>query len=132
LAAIVRLYGLRQWVEQGYRQVKGALGWADFQVRSDHAIRRHWQLVCCAFSFCWWAYLRRHAPIVVDQALDMAPGPAARPAGGERMHREGTPDAVLAAGAAAGAGLVGPVDHALAVLACLVERALAARFASAA
>jgi hypothetical protein len=57
LAEIVRLYGLRQWVEQGYRQVKGALGWADFQVRSDHAIRRHWQLVCCACSFCWWAYL---------------------------------------------------------------------------
>jgi hypothetical protein len=52
LAEIVRLYGLRQWVEQGYRQVKGALGWADFQVRSDRAIRRHWQLVCCAFSFC--------------------------------------------------------------------------------
>jgi hypothetical protein len=44
LAEIVRLYGLRQWVEQGYRQVKGALGWADFQVRSDRAIRRHWQL----------------------------------------------------------------------------------------
>ena len=132
LAEIVRLYGLRQWVEQGYRQVKGALGWADFQVRSDRAIRRHWHLVCCAFSFCWWAYLRRHAPIVVDQALDMAPGPAARPAGGERMHREGTPDAVLAAGAAAGAGLVGPVEHALAVLACLVERAPATRCASAA
>ncbi|HET8852259.1 MAG TPA: hypothetical protein VFN02_07010, partial [Ktedonobacteraceae bacterium] len=23
-------------------------------VRSDKAIRRHWQLVCCAFSFCWY------------------------------------------------------------------------------
>ncbi|HEX4207627.1 MAG TPA: hypothetical protein VHZ51_26195 [Ktedonobacteraceae bacterium] len=23
-------------------------------VRSDKAIRRHWQLVCCAFSFCWF------------------------------------------------------------------------------
>jgi DDE superfamily endonuclease len=132
LAEIVRLYGLRQWLEQGYRQVKGALGWADFQVRSDRAIRRHWQLVCCAFSFCWWAYLRRHATIVVDQASDTAPAPAVRPAGGKRTHREGPPDAVVAGGAAAGAGLVGPVDHALAVLACLVERAPAARFASAA
>jgi hypothetical protein len=36
LSEIVRLYGLK--------------------VRSDIAIRRHWQLVCCAFSFCWWAY----------------------------------------------------------------------------
>jgi hypothetical protein len=33
LAEVARLYGLRQWVEQAYRQVKGALGWADFQVR---------------------------------------------------------------------------------------------------
>src|SRR5512132_1505903 len=55
LAEVVRLYGLRNWVEQGYKQVKGELGWADFQVRSDRAIRRHWQLVCCAFSFCWRA-----------------------------------------------------------------------------
>src|SRR5713101_2616921 len=55
LAEVVRLYGLRQWVEQGYKQVKQELGWADFQVRADRAIRRHWALVCCAFAFCWWA-----------------------------------------------------------------------------
>jgi hypothetical protein len=41
---VVRLYGLRMWVEQSYRQVKLALGWSDYQVRSDPAIRRHWQL----------------------------------------------------------------------------------------
>jgi hypothetical protein len=29
--------------------------WADFQVRSDIAIRRHQALVNCAFSFCWAA-----------------------------------------------------------------------------
>jgi len=52
---VVRLYGLRMWVEQSYKQVKHALGWSDYQVRSDTAIRRHWQLVCCAFSLCWWA-----------------------------------------------------------------------------
>ena len=52
LAEIVGAYGLRNWVEQGYKQVKDELGWADFQVRSDRAIRRHWTLVCCAFSFC--------------------------------------------------------------------------------
>jgi Bacterial regulatory proteins, luxR family len=28
------------------------------QVRRDIAIRRHWQLVCCAFSLCWWTYGR--------------------------------------------------------------------------
>jgi hypothetical protein len=52
VAEVVRLYGLRMWVEQSYKQVKQALGWAQYQVRSDLAIRRHWQLVTCAFSFC--------------------------------------------------------------------------------
>ena len=54
LAEVVRLYGRRMWVEQSYKQVKYALGWSQYQVRSDRAIRRHWQLVCCAFSFCWY------------------------------------------------------------------------------
>jgi hypothetical protein len=62
LAEVVRLYGLRNWVEQGYKQVKDELGWADFMVRSDRAIRRHWQLVCCAFSFCWLAWFAEEAP----------------------------------------------------------------------
>jgi SRSO17 transposase len=54
LGEVVRLYGLRNWIEQGYKQMKDELGWADFMVRSDRAIRRHWTLVLCAFSFCWW------------------------------------------------------------------------------
>jgi SRSO17 transposase len=61
LAEVVRLYGLRAWVEQGYKQVKGELGWADFQVRADRAIRRHWYLVCCAFAFCWRAWFAARA-----------------------------------------------------------------------
>jgi hypothetical protein len=52
LAEITRIYGIRHWIEQSYRQVKDELGWADFQVRSDLAIRRHQVLVNCAFSFC--------------------------------------------------------------------------------
>jgi hypothetical protein len=59
---VVRLYGLRMWVEESYRQVKHALGWSEYQVRSDQAMRRHWQLMCCAFSFCW--YHQAHAPKV--------------------------------------------------------------------
>ena len=53
LAEIVRRYGLRPWIEQSYEQLKDELAWADFQVRSDRAIRRHQTLVNCAFSFCW-------------------------------------------------------------------------------
>ncbi len=37
LAELVRLYGIRNWIEQSYKQVKDELGWADFQVRSDIA-----------------------------------------------------------------------------------------------
>jgi hypothetical protein len=79
LAEVVRLYGLRQWVEQGYKPVKQELelGWADFQVRSDRAIRRHWELVCCAFCFCWWADRSR-----ADASTSaLAPLPAAPSAG---------------------------------------------------
>jgi len=56
LAEIVRIYGIRHWTGQGYKQVKDQLGWADFQVRSDIAIRRHQALVNAAFSFCWDAW----------------------------------------------------------------------------
>ena len=41
LTEVVRLYGLRNWVEQGDKQLKQELGWAAFMVRSDQAIRRH-------------------------------------------------------------------------------------------
>ncbi|WP_200960967.1 IS701 family transposase [Noviherbaspirillum sp. Root189] len=59
LVEVVRLYGLRHWIEQGYKQMKDELGWADFMVRNDRAIRRHWGLVCCAFAFCWWQEARQ-------------------------------------------------------------------------
>ncbi|MGW0535243.1 hypothetical protein [Streptomyces sp. NPDC003032] len=52
LAETVRLYGLRPWIEQSYKQVKDELGWSDFHVRFDRAIHRHQTLVNCAFSFC--------------------------------------------------------------------------------
>ena len=58
----MRIYGIRHWTEQRYKQVKDELGWADFQVRSDIAIRRHQVLVNCAFSFCWAAWFADHPP----------------------------------------------------------------------
>ena len=85
LAEVVRLYGLRNWVEQGYKQVKGELGWADFQVRTDRAIRRHWALVCCAFSFCWQAFLAE------QPAQPAAPSPQAAPAAARGAQATGHP-----------------------------------------
>lgn len=109
LAEVVRLYGLRNWVEQQYKQVKGSLGWSQYQVRSDVAMRRHWALVQCAFAFCWWAETR--APTTEAPPPD-ADHPAGTPgARGEKGHDPGsdlaTALALLARGAAAGARLAG-------------------------
>src|SRR6266700_1448085 len=124
LSQIVAMYGLRNWVEQGYKQVKHELGWADFQVRSDRAIRRHWTLVCCAFSFCWHAGQVKAAPDA-GPALPAAAPAAARGAWERRdpdgWHRAGRRGAVVAQGAATGAGVAGPVGVAAALLARMVD-----------
>src|SRR5215218_4860574 len=86
VAEVVRLYGLRMWVEQSYKQVKHVLGFSDYQVRSDLAIRRHWQLVCCAFSFCWWSY--GHLP--TEEQTETEDAPAASVSGrGEKAEARG-------------------------------------------
>jgi SRSO17 transposase len=86
LEEVVRLCGLRMWVEQSYKQVKGELGFSDFQVRSDHAMRRHWQLVFCAFSFCWWAYIRRHGDMAITDAVPEEMRPVPEEVGGKRRR----------------------------------------------
>ena len=138
LAQIVRLYGLRGWVEQSYKQVKDELGWADFQVRSDLAIRRHQTLVHCAFSFCWDAWLAPAPPGPAPQPPP-ADGPGergayARPSnpapGRDRQPAPGTtgstrrphqPAAHLAAGDPSRPRLADPRDRARALVAGVVE-----------
>jgi hypothetical protein len=133
LAEVVRLYGLRNWVEQGYKQVKGELGWADFQVRSDRAIRRHWQLVCCAFSFCWRAWFAEHPaqPAPVEPAA-AAPIGVARGETTSRQASRARRDGALASDAAPGARLVDPVGRAGALVAGVVAGAPALPAAAAA
>ncbi len=123
LAEIVRLYGLRNWVELSYKQTKGALGWSGYQVRSDQAIRRHWVLVCCAFSFCW--YHHSQADVGRDQPAEWKPGVDPAPGGGKnRDHVGGTATTTLLAGSTTGRPRVaGALDHALALLARLVDAA---------
>jgi hypothetical protein len=92
LAEITRLYALRGWIEQSYKQVKNALGWAHYQVRKDLSIRRHWQLVCCAFSFCWWACVEStdvgSPPAVLLKDKGLASTDADETAGGEKEGRD--------------------------------------------
>jgi hypothetical protein len=131
LTDIVRLYGLRNWVEQGYKQVKGELGWADFQVRSDRAIRRHWTLVCCAFSFCWQAFLAKH-PDRPASADPQAVPTAARGAPATGHPRRTSRGSVVAEGVASGAGVADPLERAGALLAVMVTSAAAPAAATAA
>lgn len=111
LAEIVRLYGLRMWVEQSYKQVKQELGWADFMVRRDWAIRRHWILVFCAFSFCWRAW------------FDSGDWEAPAPQRGEKPEGQAS---ILAGNPPSGPKLADTLDHALALVASLVAGAPAA------
>src|SRR5215210_897781 len=109
---VVRLYGLRMWVEQSYKQVKHVLGWSDYQVRSDLAIRRHWQLVCLAFSFCWWAYGR--VPTEKKAETHKKENDPCADYSAGRGEKESP--AVLAAGFESGERVAGAVDHAESIL----------------
>ena len=131
---MVRLYGLRNWVEQSYKQVKDELGWADFMVRSDRAIRRHWHLVCCAFAFCWHALFAEEAtstppPPPADSqtarvhSAVLAGPPAGRGENGDPFTSRAALPGCLASGAPPRARVAGSVDVPLALLARLVEGA---------
>ncbi len=132
LEEVVRLYGLRMWVEQSYKQVKHTLGWSQYQVRSDRAMRRHWQLVCCAFSFCWYHASHPAAASVQEPEKGMEASGIpqsdvpASPSGTGKKNQQSTrsnASDVLANGTAGGPRMVGAVDHAAALLAWLVATA---------
>jgi hypothetical protein len=109
------------WVEQRYKQVKTTLGWAEYQVRSDRAIRRHWTLVCCAFTFCWWHASHQG---VKHQYPNETVEQAEPPNDGERATLEKklqhSAKGVVAKSLATSSGLAGAVDTAMAILAGLV------------
>jgi hypothetical protein len=98
------------WLEQSYKQVKHVLGWSDYQVRSDIAIRRHWELVCCAFSFCWWAYGRLPTEELA-QKTENDPT-TAKAAGRGKKEAQG----ILATDAQGGKGVVGALRNAQSIL----------------
>lgn len=134
LTDVVRLYGLRLWVEQGYKQVKGELGWADFQVRADAAIQRHWHLVCCAFTFCWWAWFQAEAreeapstygdaalaPATPASAVPVAAGRGENQRGSGGRRQRAIPARIVAGDATTSPRLASPVASARALLARLV------------
>ena len=120
LAEIVRIYGIRNWIEQSYKQVKDELGWADFQVRSDAAIRRHQTLVNCAFSFCWDTWFDDPTAQMDKPATD-----GDRPERPERgtVHTPPAPATLLAPGPPRHPQLADPHDRVTTLVASLVRQA---------
>jgi SRSO17 transposase len=127
LAEIVRIYGIRHWIEQSYKQVKDELGWADFQVRSDTAIRRHQTLVTCAFTFCWHICPIPPLPAAPtpDPAGERGLGNSVSPVPALSPRHARTPPASpdLAPGPARRPRLADPRHHAHTLVARLVEHA---------
>ena len=132
LEEVVRLYGLRMWVEQSYKQVKYALGWSEYQVSSDRAMRRHWQLVCCAFCFCW--YHQAHTPLTEPPLAAHEPASTAqpepqeartdvRPEGKKGARKGRSSSAHVATSAPSRASMVGALGLAQTLLASVVSTA---------
>ena len=126
LAEIVRIYGIRNWIEQSYKQVKDELGWADFQVRSDSrsAATRRWSTARSPSAGT------PGSPILHPRTTCSAAVPG--PGRGERGAARRRPAAgtVLAAGAARDTRLAFPLDRAAALVAGLVQGAPAPAAAS--
>jgi len=127
VAEVVRLSGLRMWVEQSSKQVKHALGWAQYQVRSDRAMRRHWVLVWCAFSFCWWhlGHGAEEVPGWLEEGPALVTGerePSDEAGRGQKSggREQAATMGMLASSVATGASVAGAVDHARTILASVV------------
>ncbi len=43
------LYGLRTWVEYGFRQCKQELGWTDYRFTNFNEINKWWEIIFCAY-----------------------------------------------------------------------------------
>jgi len=127
------IYRLRDWIEHYYKPVKHELGWADYQMRPERAIVRHWQLVMLAFTFSLLVgALPQGAGATLEAQWDAptqdADMPQSVPAGGKirtssahraahRVERDAT----------AGAGVALPLGSAAAVLEAVVDRRPTAR-----
>ena len=129
---VYELYRLRDGIEHYYKPVTHELGWADYQVRPERALVRHWQLVLLAYTFSLLvgALPERAVPVVMvpDAPAAAAETPAHVSAGEKirtsnghgRAHR-------VERDAAPSAGVALPLGSAAALLEALVERRPTAR-----
>jgi hypothetical protein len=61
---VYEIYRLRDWIDHYYKPAKHKLSWADYQMRPEQAIVRHWHLVMLAFTrhVCYWDRLQLPLP----------------------------------------------------------------------
>ena len=67
-------FGLRTWIEYGFKQAKDELGWADYRLTDANSIERWWELVMCAYLL---VSLQASVFAAADVAAEpIAPAPA--------------------------------------------------------
>ena len=77
-------FGLRTWIEYGFKHAKDELGWADYRVTDAASIERWWELVMCAYLL-----VSLQAPaLALTPPDEPAPAPVAA-----RQHPAWTEDA---------------------------------------
>jgi SRSO17 transposase len=133
---VYEIYRSRDWIEHYDKPVKHDLGWADYQMRSERAIVRHWQLVMLAFTFSLLVGTLPQGEKQGEKTEQEPPAPAAvdtdaqasvsaggkiRTSSGRRGARRVERDA------APSASVVLPLGTAAALLETLVDRRPAAR-----
>jgi SRSO17 transposase len=118
---VYALYRLRDWIEHFYKPAKHELGWADYQVRPERAIVRHWQLVLLAYTF---SLLVGALPTPPTATTDPSPTPETTGGGkiGPRPYSRVRGAGRLERHAAAHPQLALPVGTAAALLDALVAR----------
>jgi SRSO17 transposase len=130
------IYRLRDWIEHYYKPVKQELGWADYQMRPERAIVRHWQLVMFAYTFSLLVgALPEGAASPLEAPLEVvthtADTPERVPAGGKirtsQRRRRARGAGRVERDATTGVGVVVPLGTAAALLEALVDRRPTAR-----
>lgn len=69
------LYGIRTWIEYGFKHIKNELGWADHRLTDYAAIERWWELV---FSAYLMVSLQTPVFAITDDHVSTARSPASR------------------------------------------------------
>lgn len=69
--SVGNLFGLRTWIEYGFKQAKDELGWADYRLTDAASIERWWEVVMCAYTL-----VSLQSPDLAQPAAEAAAGSA--------------------------------------------------------